>query len=132
MSDLFRFPLFQANRQLGERDMTRMSAAIEALVAHIVQNLLVDPTVDGPNGIVLWGLEVSDASSVGNPRRFSVSAGAAVVPAAAGTRRWQMCILPNAVTQDLAAGDTRRDLVELRLADVAEENEVRKFRVVAG
>lgn len=126
----WRFPYLDGHQQGHYKDFLRLIGSIEGTLARLAEQFLVDPDLEGGAGIVLWGLQTIDSSTVDNPRRYTVTKGAALVPHTAGDRRWHLAILANDHVSSLSPGASRRDLVELRITDVEEESEIRTHRVV--
>tara|TARA_R100000152_G_C6777721_1_gene207769 strand:- start:328 stop:1770 length:1443 start_codon:yes stop_codon:yes gene_type:complete len=141
----FRFPWVRSNQRIVPTDFRRLAASVEDLIGNMAEHMFEDDGAAssggyGSQGIVLWGLSVSDATA-GGVAKVSVSPGAALLPPSAGERSWRLAYLSSSQTVSLVAAQLnspRTDTIQLGLisepaADASvggglEESENRDFR----
>lgn len=118
---IWRFPFVYPNQRIIPRDFLRLASMAEDLLAHVAQQYLFsasDVDITTP-GIVLYGLGVSiQAGPVAR-----IAAGAALLPAGAGERRWRLVYVPSALDVPIEVPDAgdRDDMIELGLEPEPDE-----------
>ena len=128
---IYRRPQTHERLHLNPLDFNRISEFAEEMFAQFAEHMLIDPTAHDATtteGVILWGLRVTDASE-GGMARVSISPGAAVVPEdAPNGRAWRLALHEN--TSQLVFNNIGSDAIQLALTYVDDGVENRNFRVI--